>query len=122
MIPAAMKGTRMTRAGERLLKAAAEAVAVANGKADPKSYRVHPPAEIDAKRIRTRLKLSQGQFAERYGLDLATLKGWEQGRRTPTGASATLLRVIDREPEAVARALGSADDRRTKTRRGAALA
>lgn len=36
-------------------------------------------------------------------------KKWEQGKRQPSGAARTLLRVIDREPEAVLRALSPND-------------
>jgi len=36
-------------------------------------------------------------------------KKWEQGKRQPSGAARTLLRVMDREPEAVLRALSSQD-------------
>lgn len=59
----------------------------------------------DAKAIRGRLGLTQEQFADRFRLPLGTLRDWERGARTPTGPARTLLRVIEREPEAVLRAL-----------------
>jgi putative transcriptional regulator len=59
----------------------------------------------NAKEIRRRLHLTQEQFAARFGLPLSTLRDWEQGAREPDSAARTLLRVIDREPEAVMRAL-----------------
>jgi len=34
-----------------------------------------------------------------------TLRKWEQGQRSPTGAAKTLPEMIEREPEAVNRAL-----------------
>lgn len=55
----------------------------------------------------TRLKLgmSQAAFAEAFGFSLGTLQAWEQGRAEPPESIRSYLRVIDREPEAVMRAL-----------------
>lgn len=97
--------TKTNKAGRELLQAAAEAVAIAKGEADPKTYRVHTPEEIDTRLMRKRMKMSQTEFAKTYGLDLRTLQDWEQGRRVPTGAARSLLMVISKEPKAVARAL-----------------
>jgi putative transcriptional regulator len=52
--------------------------------------------------------LSQQEFAERFRIPVATLRDWEQGRRKPDAASLAYLTVIEREPEAVVRALQSA--------------
>ena len=51
--------------------------------------------------VRTRLGLSQPQFARALGISTATLQNWEQGRRQPTGAARVLLRVVAKHPEAV---------------------
>ena len=59
----------------------------------------------NAKAIRSNLGMTQEQFADRFRLPLGTLRDWERGARTPTGPARTLLRVIEREPEAVLRAL-----------------
>ena len=62
----------------------------------------------DAERIvalRKRLKLSRQKFADRFGLDVRAAQDWEQGRRVPDRAARVLLTVIDRDPEAVVRAL-----------------
>jgi len=40
-----------------------------------------------------------------FGVSVRTVQEWEQGRAGPSGPSRTLLIVIDREPEAVRRAL-----------------
>jgi len=55
----------------------------------------------------TRLKLQMGQsaFAEAFGFPLRTLQEWEQGRAEPPEAIRSYLRVIEREPDAVMRAL-----------------
>lgn len=70
------------------------------------------PAELrrmrpvpNPKEIRRRLGITQEQFAARFGLPLGTLRDWKQGAREPDSAARTLLRVIEREPEAEVRAL-----------------
>jgi putative transcriptional regulator len=49
--------------------------------------------------------MSQAVFAARFGLDLSAVHAWEQRRRNPDRAARVLLAVIDREPDAVVRAL-----------------
>jgi putative transcriptional regulator len=51
--------------------------------------------------------LTQAAFAQRYGFTLSSIRNWEQDRRQPEGAARVLLLVIDKEPEAVQRALAS---------------
>jgi putative transcriptional regulator len=50
--------------------------------------------------------LSQAEFAEALGISKRTLQEWEQGRRTPSGAAQTLIRIAKRHPEVVREALG----------------
>lgn len=57
---------------------------------------------VDVKAARARLGLSQDKFALLLGVPAATLRKWEQGQRHPTGAARTLLKVIEKHPEAVA--------------------
>lgn len=59
--------------------------------------------DVDVKAIRERLLLSQEAFAERFGLRLATVKNWEQGRRAPENTAKILLRLIDSQPKLVER-------------------
>lgn len=59
------------------------------------------PARVDVKAIRERTGLSQEDFALRFGLDVATIRNWEQGRSNPDTASRILLALIDKDPEAV---------------------
>lgn len=61
---------------------------------------------VDVAALRQRLGLTQPQFACRFGFPLSTLRKWEQGLRCPSGASRTLLTVLDKEPHAVEKALG----------------
>jgi putative transcriptional regulator len=55
--------------------------------------------------LRRRMKLSRRKFADRFGLDARAVQEWEQGRRVPDRAARVLLTVIERDPEAVERAL-----------------
>lgn len=63
------------------------------------------PDSVDVKAIRGRRKMSQAAFAKRYGFSIDAIQEWEQGRRRPDRSARTLFTVIDREPEAVERAL-----------------
>jgi putative transcriptional regulator len=98
----------MNSLGNRLIASAKAARKIARGEANPKTYRVHVPSEVDVQAIRKKLKLSQGAFAVRFGIPAATVRDWEQRRRKPEGAARVLLMVIDKEPEAVSRALQQA--------------
>jgi putative transcriptional regulator len=67
-----------------------------------------PPAYEQAvapQELRKRLGLTQVEFAALLSVPVATLRNWEQDRFVMEPAARTLLRVIDREPEAVLRAL-----------------
>ena len=59
-----------------------------------------------ARRVRKRLGLSQMEFSTRLNVSLETIRNWEQGKRSPTGAAKALLRVLDKAPEAALLALG----------------
>jgi putative transcriptional regulator len=51
--------------------------------------------------------MTQAQFAATFGFGLGAVQNWEQGRRRPEGAARAFLKVIEREPEAVRRALAA---------------
>lgn len=72
-----------------------------------KAARITNVAVSQVTAVRNAARLSQRQFAALLGVSLRTLQGWEQGRREPTGAAKTLLRVAERHPE-VLRALAAA--------------
>lgn len=81
------------------------AAAFLDGRTDVKRYRVHVPTTVDVKKIRKRLGLSQESFAATYGFAVSAVRDWEQGRRQPERSARILLRIVEKEPEAVTRAL-----------------
>ncbi len=94
----------MSKIGRRLIESAKQAREFARGEAR-KGFVVHVPDEVDVAAIRKRLGYSQSQFSGRFGFSIDALQDWEQHRRTPDRTARILLKVIDREPKAVTRAL-----------------
>jgi putative transcriptional regulator len=78
---------KLSKLGKPLINAAKSAQAIAKGEADPKTYRVHVPAHLDVRAIRTKLKMSQNAFAACFGILPFALRDWEQNRRHPDGAA-----------------------------------
>ena len=62
-----------------------------------KRTKVVPSSHVG--RVRVKSGLSQAQFAAALGVSKRTLEQWEQGRREPSGAAQTLLKIADRHPE-----------------------
>jgi len=73
-----------------------------------KAHRIAPPPGADVRAIRENLGLSQADFATRFGLELDTIRNWEQGRYAPDRAAVVLLAVIEHHPEAVDASLAGA--------------
>ena len=69
----------------------------------------------DPKRIRTRLHLTQEEFARRFEIALGTLRDWEQGSHIPDSTAKAYLRVIEKNPEAVVQALKGESRTRAST-------
>jgi putative transcriptional regulator len=61
------------------------------------------------KRLRWRLELTQEAFAERYGIPVATVRDWEQGRSSPDATAQSYLKIIESEPKKVAKILDAAE-------------
>ena len=95
----------MSKLGSELIQSMAEALAHAQGKRSGVSIHRVAVRPDQIQKARKRLGLSQDQFATVFGVSASTLRKWEQGQRSPVGAARTLLKVIEREPRAVARAL-----------------
>lgn len=104
----------MTSLGKRLVQAATEARSIARGEADPSTYRVHVPADVDVAKIRYALRMTQAEFAGTFGFPPGTVRDWEQGRRCPDTAARAYLLVIDRNPDAVRKALAPSEEPRQR--------
>lgn len=55
----------------------------------------------DVRKLRSSLGLSRSQFCSRFGINVLTLRDWEQGRRLPNGIASVLLAVIAAFPDKV---------------------
>ncbi|MEO3433056.1 transcriptional regulator [Inquilinus sp. CAU 1745] len=99
----------MSKISESILRGAREALEIAEGKANPAAYNVHLPEQIDVKAIRKSLKLTQPAFSARFAISLHTLRKWEQEGRQPEGPARAYLKVIAKNPKAVAEALATTD-------------
>lgn len=63
---------------------------------------------VNVKKLRTRLGLTQEEFAAKYRIPIGTLRDWEQGRKFPDAPARAYLTIIARDPHAVASLLGEA--------------
>ncbi len=87
--------------GESIIEGSKQAIAWTRG--ENESVRVtlvHVP-EVDVRKVRTKMGLSQAQFANKFGFPPATLRNWEQGRSRPDAPTRVLLAVIAKHPEVV---------------------
>lgn len=93
----------MTTAFDNIKQGLLEAIAHAQGATD--GVREHRPHVVDVKALRTRVGMTQEQFAARFGFSTATLRHWERGDRKPQGPARVLLHVIEHNPQSVLDAL-----------------
>ena len=91
----------MREAADSIRRGLKGAVAYAAGKAEESAYRIHVPEKIDVKAIRTRLDMTQEEFAGRFGFSVNTLRYWEQGSRQPEGPMRACRLVIERASEGI---------------------
>jgi putative transcriptional regulator len=96
------------RVGQEVITSLKQAIAWAGGESVAVRVTTVEVPTTDVRAVRRKLRLSQSQFAARFGFHPATLKNWEQGRTRPDGPARVLLAVIARHPEAVEDALRSA--------------
>lgn len=90
----------MSSFGDDLIQAMTEALAHAKGEGPAV---VHDP--IVPRVVREQAHLTQAQMAPLMGMSLSGYRKWEQGQRRVSGPAAALLRLIQKEPDAVRRAL-----------------
>lgn len=88
-----------------ILRGLEEALAYSKGnKKLTTTHKIEVP-QINVREARSKLGLSQDKFAAAFGVNAATIRNWEQGRREPKGAALVLLNVIAYNPEAVLQVL-----------------
>lgn len=97
-----------SRAFEGIKAGLEEALGVAAGDTVGSRRTLVSRPEPDVRALREGLGMSQAEFAAAFGVSVGTVRNWEQGRREPQGPARVLLAVIEREPEAVKRALSTA--------------
>jgi DNA-binding transcriptional regulator YiaG len=82
-----------------LVQSLKEAKEISHGNASPSRRIVF--SALDVRRVREKTGLSQTQFANMICVSVRTLQNWEQGRRSPNGPAAALLRVVSDAPHLV---------------------
>ncbi len=93
----------MNKAFNSIKESLEEAIRHAEGKTT--GTVIHRPRPVDVKALRSRIGMTQEQFAARFGFSTATLRHWERGDRSPHGPALVLLNVIEHNPKAVIDAL-----------------
>jgi putative transcriptional regulator len=100
----------MSDMGKDLVKGMKNAVAHIDGRRPARritTVMVKVPDKIDVAAIRRKLGLTQAEFAARFGFSVKNVRNWEQGQRQPEGPARAYLKVIDRNPKAVEKALAA---------------
>jgi len=92
-----------SEAFQELLTSVRQAGRIRRGAMRASRVTTFKPADIKA--VRRKLRVSQSEFALMIGVNVSTLRNWEQGRRVPDGPALALLRVASKNPVAVAQAL-----------------
>ena len=90
---------------DRLARSVRQAGQIRRGQMRASRVTEYRAADVTA--IRRRLGKSQLDFALMIGVSVATLRNWEQGRRTPVGPARALLKVAAENPDVVERALAA---------------
>jgi putative transcriptional regulator len=95
----------MTTFGDDFITSLDQTLDHAKGRKESvREHIIHMP---DVRAICEKLGLSQAEFAKIYQIPLATLKGWEQGRRQPDQTASAYLSVIAAMPAATRDALAT---------------
>ncbi len=95
------RAAKKPTAGQEIIASLNEAIAWAKGENVPVRVTHVQFPTINVRDVRKRLRLSQSQFAARFGFAPASVRNWEQGRTRPDGPARVLLTVIAKHPEAV---------------------
>lgn len=96
---------KMSEFFESIKQGMTEAVQYSDGKCHKAI--VHKFSPLDVKNIRTKLDMSQTEFASSFGISVSTLRHWERGDREPHGPALVLLNIVAKEPQVVLSALSN---------------
>ena len=99
--------TKRTKLGREIEAGLREAIAYKKGEVALETRIVRPMSADRVRSIRKAVADSPKEFERRFGVPARTLEGWEQGRAVDATAR-VLLSVIEKNPEAVERALSDA--------------
>ena len=75
-------------------------VTASDGTLEKQEVLTGPQWQLMAARMRS--GMSQAEFARATGISVRTLQEWEQGRKVPSGAAQSLLKLVSRHPELLA--------------------
>jgi putative transcriptional regulator len=96
----------MSDAGKRLINSALQARKIARGEEPPAKAFI--PPDIDVKGIRSKLRLTQDDFASEFGFTTSQIRDWEQNRYRPLGSDRAYLMIIEKHPTTVRKMLKDA--------------
>ena len=99
---------KMLTPGQEIAAGLREAIAWARGEEVAVRVTQVVVPVVDLRAVRRKMRLSQTEFASRFGFAAASIRNWEQGRSRPEGPARVLLAVIAKYPEVVEAALRSA--------------
>lgn len=88
---------------DELMASAQEMDDIVKGQKQPARSFEFPEPEVKA--IREKMGVSQDKFAVILGVSKRTVENWEQGRRHPTGAARSLLKIVEADPQHALEAL-----------------
>ena len=100
-----MAQTKLTKTGRELAEALTEVLGDVTGAAPLEGRVFDVPDRVDVRAIRKVLGMSQQKFADTFGLKVASVRNWEQGRTEPEGPAKVLLTIISRKPKEALEAL-----------------
>jgi len=81
--------------------------AIEHAKGNNNNVVLHKPHSVDVKTLRAKMEMTQQEFCAMFGIALGTLRHWEQGDREPKGPALVLLNVVEKNPQAVIKALST---------------
>ncbi len=91
--------------GKDIIEGLEDAIAFAKGDTTRARLTIYEVPTIDVRALRTRLGMTQEEFAGTFGFSVGSVRNWEQGIRRPERAARLQLAVIERDPDLVRQTL-----------------